>query len=419
MSSVLLHDLGRLVTPLAKDKNDINRPLMTIEHAAAWIEAGKFKQIGTSQELLRTVPTGVERIAANGKLMLPGFVDCHAHPLFIGNRAREFFLRNQGAGYQEIAAAGGGIHASADKIERGCIHHIVRESLPRFERSLECGVTTIEVKSGYGLTWDGEQKLLAAMRELKTLLPQRISRTFLVHVVPRSWAERRNEFLDTVIGEMIPEVAARGLADCVDIFCEEGAFSVDESRRVLQAALNEGLHITIHANQFGHSGGARLAAELNARSADHLEYLDDQEISALCEAGVPAVALPACVFFMGTIPYPPLRKMIDNGLRVALATDMNPGTAMTESIPFCMTTAAIYGKMKSNELLWSVTLDPARILNYDSITGSIEVGKSADFSLWNVPDFEAIPYYFGHALADEVWIDGVQVFENPAVIRRY
>lgn len=419
MSSVLLHDLGKLVTPLAKDKDDIYRPLMTIEHAAVWIEAGKFKQIGTSQELLRTVPTGVKRIAANGKLMLPGFVDCHAHPLFIGNRAHEFFLRNQGADYQEIAAAGGGIHASADKIERGCIHHIVRESLPRFERSLECGVTSIEVKSGYGLKWEGEQKLLAAMRELRTLLPQRISRTFLVHVVPRSWAERRRDFLDSVIEEMIPEVAARGLADCVDIFCEEGAFTADESRRVLQTALNEGLHITIHANQFGHSGGARLAAELNTRSADHLEYLNDEEISALREAGVPAVALPACVFFMGTIPYPPLRKMIDNGLRVALATDMNPGTAMTESIPFCMTAAAIYGKMKSNELLWSVTLDPARILNYDSITGSIEVGKSADFSLWNVPDFEAIPYYFGHALADEVWIDGVQVFENPAVIRRY
>lgn len=414
-----MHDLGKLVTPLAKDKDDIDRPLLTIERAAVWIEDGKFKRVGKSEDLLRTVPASVERVAANGKLMLPGFVDCHAHPLFIGNRAHEFFMRNQGSSYQEIAAAGGGIHATADKIERGCIHQIVRESLPRLERSLECGVTTIEVKSGYGLTWDGEQKLLAAMREMQTLLPQRISRTFLVHVVPRSWDNRRDEFLDSVVEEMIPEVAARGLADCVDIFCEVGAFSVDESRRVLQAALNEGLSITIHANQFGHSGGALLAAELNARSADHLEFLNDEEIEVLRVAGVPAVALPACVFFMGTIPYPPLRKMIDSGLRVALATDMNPGTAMTESIPFCMTAAAIYGKMKSNELLWSVTLDPARILKFEEAIGSIEVGKSADFSLWQAPDFEAIPYYFGHALADEVWIKGVQVFVNPAVIHRY
>lgn len=419
MTSVLIHDIGKLITPLSQHKDDIARPLLTIERAAVWIEDGKFKKIGASSELLATVPAHVERISAGGKMLLPGFVDCHAHPLFLGNRAHEFFLRNRGATYQEIAAAGGGIHASAERIARACEHHIVREALPRFERSLEFGVTTIEVKSGYGLTWEGEQKLLHSMRELKTLLPQRMSRTFLVHVVPKEWQDRRSLYVESVINDMIPEVAGRGMAECVDVFCEEGAFTVEESRRILQAAKDERLDVTIHANQFGHSGGALLAAELGARSADHLEYLNDEEIAALKRAGVPAVALPACVFFMGTIPYPPLRKMIDAGLRVALATDMNPGTAMTESIPFCMTAAAIYGKMSVNELLWAVTLDPARLLKLDAVTGSVEIGKSADFSLWSLPELEALPYFFGHAVAEEVWVEGEHVFESQAVVHRY
>ncbi|MBK6766139.1 MAG: imidazolonepropionase [bacterium] len=419
MSSILLHDIGRLVTPLSQHKDDSARPLLTIERAAVWLENGAFKQVGTSADLLHSVPSNIERISAGGKMMLPGFVDCHAHPLFIGNRAHEFFLRNRGASYQEIAAAGGGIHATAERIARACEHHIVREALPRFERSLEFGVTTIEVKSGYGLTWEGELKLLHSMRELKPLLPQRMSRTFLVHVVPSSWQDRRKLFVESVIEEMIPEVAGRRMADCIDVFCEEGAFTVDESRRILRAAQDERLDVTIHANQFGHSGGALLAAELGARSADHLEYLNDDEIAALLQAEVPAVALPACVFFMGTIPYPPLRKMIDAGLRVALATDMNLGTAMTESIPFCMTAAAIYGKMSANELLWAVTLDPARILNLDAVTGSIEAGKSADFSLWNLPELETLPYFFGHAVAEEVWVAGEHVFESQAVVHRY
>ena len=408
-----------MVTPHAKDKDDPTRPLFEINNGAVWIDNGTFKAIGRTFDLLKSVPSNVDRIDANQKLMLPGFVDCHTHPVFVGNRANEFFMRNRGASYQEIAKSGGGIHASARKLAASSIEQIVRESLPRFEMSLAGGVTTIECKSGYGLTWHGEEKLLCALREIEKIVPQRLSKTFLVHVIPQDWQNRREEFVKSVVEEMIPEVFERELASCVDIFCEEGAFTVEEARQILSTAKDLGLSITIHANQFGHSGGAMLAAELSSRSADHLEYLNQEEIEALQKANVVAVVLPACVYYMNAIPHSPMRSILDSGLRMAIATDMNPGTAMTESIPFCLTTAAIYGKLTLNELLWSVTLDSARVLGLDDLIGSIEIGRSADFSLWNLPTAEALVYFFGNSTADEVWVKGEQVFENQFSVHRY
>lgn len=419
MSSLLVYNIRKLVTPLARDKNDASRPLQEFEHAAIWIENGVIKEVGNSRVLENKVPAAVERNDANGMLALPGFVDCHTHPVFVGNRSGEFFMRNRGASYLDIAAAGGGIHASAKRIAEASIDQIVRESLPRFESSLSFGVTTIECKSGYGLTWKGEEKLLVALREIEKIVPQHLSKTFLIHMIPQEWQDRRAEFAEQVLQDMIPEVAERRFASCVDVFCEEGAFTVDESRRFLAAAKDEGMSVTIHANQFGHSGGALLAAEIGARSADHLEYLSDEEIVALAEAGVPGVALPACVFYMGTIPYPPMRKMIERGMRLAVATDMNPGTAMTESIPFCMTAAAIYGKLSISELLWSVTFDAARVLGLNDKVGSLETGKSADFTLWEIPNAESLAYYLNGTKPSEVWIAGEQAIENDSNSKRY
>lgn len=416
---MLVYNIGKVVTPLAKDRDDFSRPLFEQADAAVLIENGLIVEVNSSRHLQTSVSTDVPRYDAQGKLMLPGFIDCHTHPVFVGNRANEFFLRNRGASYQEIAASGGGINTSAQKIAAATVEQIVRESLPRFESSLACGVTTIECKSGYGLTWKGEEKLLLSLREIKKIVPQKMTMTFLAHVVPREWQERRNEYVQSIIDEMIPEAAQRKLAECVDVFCEEGAFTKDESRKILQAAKDEGMSVTIHANQFGHSGGAMLAAELGARSADHLEHLDDEEIAAMRDKGVAAVALPACVFFLNSIPYPPMRKIVDSGLRLALATDMNPGTSMTESIPLCMTIAPIYGKLSANELLWAVTFDPARILGVEGMVGSIEAGKAADFCLWNTPNAESISYAFGNTFADEVWIDGKPALVNESVIARY
>jgi imidazolonepropionase len=205
----------------------------------------------------------------------------------------------------------------------------------------------------------------------------------------------------------------------VDVFCETSAFTVDESRRFLNAAHDHGLQCMVHANQFGHSGGALLAAELGARSAHHLEYLNDDEIRAMAKAGTVAVALPASVFFLGNLPYPPARRMIELGLRVAIASDMNPGSSMTESLPFCMTAAAIYCKMSPEELLWATTLDAARALDLDAEIGSLEVGKAADVTLWNVPDLESLSYHFGELRAATVFAGGKPVWEDADASRRY
>lgn len=419
MNSALIFDIGTLATPQLKDADDLRRPVQELHNAAVWIENGHFKEIGRSFDLLNRVPTSVPRYNALHKLMLPGFVDCHAHPIFVGNRAGEFYLRNRGASYQEISEKGGGIHATARRIAAASVEQIVRESLPRFEMSLAGGVTTIECKSGYGLTWAGEERLLVAMREIEKIVPQRMVKTLLIHAVPLELASKRDTFVQEVTDQIIPETRERGLAGRVDVFCERGAFSVEDSSTILSAAKALGMDITIHANQFGHSGGALLAAELGARSADHLEYLNDDEITRLHDAGVVCVALPACVYYMNSIPYPPMRKMLDSGIRLAVATDMNPGTSMTESIPFCMTTAAIYGKLTMNELLWSVTLDSARALGIQDLAGSIEPGRQADFSLWNLPSPESLPYFMGACHADEVWIAGEQVYEFTSTVKRY
>jgi imidazolonepropionase len=353
VANLFVHHIGKLITPQSKDRDSLSRDLLSIERAAVWIENDKIKAVGEETALSKQIGKDCPRLDAKGAIALPGLIDCHTHPVFTGNRADEFHMRNAGKSYLEIAAAGGGIQATARKIREASIEQIVEDALPRFRRSLRCGVTTIEGKSGYGLEWAGEEKLLLALEQLKQLVPQRLDSTFLIHVLPESYQDRRERFCDEVIHEMIPQVAKRRLASAVDVFCETGAFTVDETRRILIAAKDHGLAATIHANQFGHSGGAMLAAEIRARCAGHLEYLNEAEIHALSDAGVVGVALPACVFFLGgSIPYPPVRTMIEAGMRVAIATDMNPGTAMTESLPFAMTAGAIYCKMNPAELLW-------------------------------------------------------------------
>lgn len=419
MADLLIHNIGRLVTPLQAECNDPNRPLSEIAKAAILIRDGRISLVGNEQDVLQNAGNNVPRYDAKGALALPGFVDCHTHPVFVGNRAAEFHLRNAGKSYLEIAAAGGGIVASSRRVRNATTKQIIEESLPRFHRSLMCGTTTIEAKSGYGLEWDGERKLLEALIEIERLIPQRLHRTFLIHALPESYTNRREKFVREVCERMIPAVAMERLASTVDVFCETGAFTVEESRRFLQEAVKQDLSCAVHANQFGHSGGALLAAEVKAQSANHLEYLNEEEINALAAAGTVAVVLPACVFFLGTIPYPPVRKMIERGLRIAIATDMNPGSAMTESLPFCMTAAAIYCKMTPAELLWGVTLDAARVLGVEHEVGSLESGKLGDVSLWNVPDLESLSYHFGDMRAAAVAIGGEVVWEDRDATLRY
>jgi len=419
VADVLIHNISLLATPQSADKARQSNSVLRIPRAAILIQDGCITDIGHEAEITARSPAGIPRYNANGYLATPGLVDCHTHPIFVGNRAAEFHQRNAGKTYLEIAAAGGGIQTSARKLRDASPEQLIQESLPRFHRSLTCGVTAIEGKSGYGLDWEGERKSLLALREIGRQIPQHLFRTFLIHALPSSYSDRRADFVGDVIENMIPAVAHDKLSESVDVFCETGAFTVDESRRFLTAAKNNGLSCMVHANQFGHSGGAFLAAEVGARSAHHLEYLSDEEIRALAAAGTVGVVLPASVFFLGNLPYPPARRMLELGMDVAIATDMNPGSAMTESLPFCMTAAAIYCKMTPEELLNSVTLNAAKVLDADSQIGSLETGKCGDVALWNVPDLESLSYHFGELRAAAVFIAGRVVWKDNDATARY
>lgn len=419
MSDLLIHNIGLLATPLSKDRAQWAERVQRTPQAAILIHDGRIAVVGAEPDVLTRTPAQVERLDAGGALATPGLVDCHTHPVFVGNRAAEFHSRNAGKTYLEMAAAGGGIQASARKVRTATMERLIEESLPRFHRSLSCGVTTLEAKSGYGLDWDGERKSLRTIHEIETRVTQRIHSTFLIHALPAEFHDRRHDFCGQVVERMIPSVAAEGLAEAVDVFCESGAFTVEESRRFLRAAQASGLSCMVHANQFGHSGGALLAAEVGARSAHHLEYLNDQEILALAAAHTVGVALPASVFFLGDLPYPPVRRMIALGMRVAVATDMNPGSAMTESLPFCMTAAAIYCKMTPEELLWATTYNAAEVVNAQREVGSLEPGKCGDVVLWNVPDLESLSYHFGELRAAAVIIGGKLVWRDADGTPRY
>jgi imidazolonepropionase len=419
VAKLLIGNIGLLVTPQSANRDQRTREVQSIAQAAILVRDGRIVAVGAEKDVRSQLAGPVDEYDALGRLVLPGLVDAHTHPVFVGNRATEFYLRNAGKSYSEIAAAGGGIQASARRIAEASVEQIVAESLPRFHRSLTCGVTTIEAKTGYGLEWRGEVKLLDALAQIRQQIPQRVRSTFLIHALPESHTGRRTEYVDLVISGMIPVVSGEKRASMVDVFCETGAFSSAETERMLVCAREHGLQITVHANQFGHSGGAKIAAALGAQSVSHVEFLSDEEIDALAAAEVTAVVLPACVFFLGTIPYPPVRKMLERGMRVAVATDMNPGSAMTESLPFALTAAAVYCKMTPEELLWSATLDAARALGVDDEAGSIEAGKLADLSFWDLPDLPSLAYHFGTLRASAVAVGGRIAWEDSDASPRH
>jgi imidazolonepropionase len=419
MAELLIRNIGLLVTPQGSNRDRQTREVQSIVQAAILVRDGRIVEVGAEKDVRSQLAKPLDEYDARGRLVLPGLVDAHTHPVFVGNRANEFYLRNAGKSYLEIAAAGGGIHASARKVAKASVEQIVTESLPRFQRSLTCGVTTIEAKTGYGLEWRSELKLLDALARIGQQVPQRVRNTFLVHALPESHTGRRSEYVDLVISGMIPVVATEKRASMVDVFCETGAFNSSETERILMCALDHALQITVHANQFGHSGGVKIAAALGAQSVSHVEFLDDDEVDSLSAADVTAVVLPACVFFLGTIPYPPVRKMLDRGMRVAVATDMNPGSAMTESLPLALTAAAVYCKMTPEELLWSATMDAARALGVQDEVGSLEAGKLADISFWDLPDLPSLAYHFGTLRASAVAVGGRIAWEDPDASPRY
>ena len=386
MSSLLIKNIGELLT--GKDgslevRND--QELLIVD--------GKIDSVGGRGELSVEAD---ETIDANGSLLTPGLIDPHTHLVFYGTREDEFEMRIQGKSYMEIAEAGGGIRKSVRMLREASEDDLVDHGLPFLESMLSHGTTTVEVKSGYGLSLKDELKSLRAIKRLNEMSKIDIVPTFLgAHEFPDEYRDTREKYLDIIINEMIPAVAEEGLAEFCDIFTEEGVFTVEESERVLRAAADAGLGLKLHAEEFEPIGGARLAGKLSAISADHLVAVDDDGIESLKEGDVTPVLLPGTTFFLGSDTYAPARKMIDAGLKPALATDFNPGSSMTESLQIILTIACLKLRLTSLEAFEGVTLNAAKALNRSGSVGSLEPGMNADIVIWNADNHKQIPYHYG------------------------
>ncbi len=393
MSALLIHN-ARLATPVASTDGAPNWQLNEIFPAALYCENGYIVRVGKEQEVVADLPA-CEQLDAGKRLLTPGLVDCHTHPVFFNLRAHEFVQRVQGKTYKEIAVAGGGIRYSVRDLRQADSDAVLSRVLRRLDTFLEYGTTTIEAKSGYGLSLEHELKSLEILQQAAAAHAVEIVPTFLgAHEVPDEFRERRYNYIDLVIHEMIPVVAQRQLAQFADVFCEDHVFNAAESRRILHAALAAGLRSKIHADQLTASGGAELAIELGAVSADHLEFTPPALFDRLRKSGVVPVLLPGADFFIRATKYADARAMIAAGLPVAIATDFNPGTCMTESLPMIMTLACLQLRMTPAEALVAATLHAAHALAMGNRIGSLEVGKQADAVIWDAESVEEIPYHF-------------------------
>lgn len=354
----------------------------------------------------------MEVVDADKTLVTPGFVDAHTHPVFNETRELEFEMRIMGKSYQEIAAAGGGIRASVRSLQSVKYPDLKSKVKQRLDDFLRYGTTTIEAKSGYGLSAASELMSLQLLKELADEQPLDISRTFLgAHDYPDEYRHNHETYIDLLVQEMLPKVVQERLAEFCDVFCEEGVFSVDESRRILQAAKSLGLGLRIHADEFKPIGAVQLAVELGAISADHLTMIADEGIEALIAGKVIPILLPATTFFLGSEQYAPGRKMWDKGLPVAIATDFNPGSCMTQSMPLVITLAGLKLKLTPLEALQAATYNAARSLKAEQRLGSLESGKQADFIIWKFNRFQGIPYYLGYPSVKSVWKKGKNIWQ--------
>jgi len=399
---LLLKNIAQVVTlrggPVPRCGESMSE-LGIIKNGSILMRADRIVWIGPTKDLPVREP-GVRYQTLDGMgldlVALPGFVDSHTHPIFAGTRAEEFEMRCRGMSYQEIAESGGGIRSSVRQLRAATINQLVDRAERHFWQFLSHGTTTIEAKSGYGLSLEDELKSLQALALLRGKSRLDIVATFLgAHDVPDEYRDSREQYIHLLIEEMIPRVARDGLAQYCDVFCDDGYFTVGEARAVLLAAKEAGLGLRLHAEELSHSGGAALAAELGARSADHLEYIYERDLKGLKQAGTIATLLPGTAFSLGHTRYPPARKLIEAGVPVALATDFNPGSCYTPNMQLILSIACSQMKMSPAETITGATINGACSLGLSDRLGSIEEGKQADVVLMAVGDYREIPYFFG------------------------
>ena len=359
------------------------------------IQDSEIQDIMPENEALQKYPQAVP-IDGRQLWALPGYVDPHTHPVFYKTREEEFELRIRGKSYEEIAAAGGGIRNSVRALRKASFDELAELTYYRIREFLDYGTTTIEAKSGYGLSLEDELKSLRVLKKVAGLLPLTIVPTFLgAHEVPDEYQNNRQAYIDLLINEMIPAVAEEKLAVFCDIFTEKNVFSIAESEKILLAAKDYGLKLKLHADELNPLGGAELAARVKAISADHLLMVSDKGISEMKKAGVVPVLLPGTAFFLGKPSYAPARKMIEAGLPVALATDYNPGSSFTQNMNLILSIACTQMKMTPSETIAAATLNSARAIDVDQHAGSLEKGKKADIMLLDIPNYQYIPYHYG------------------------
>jgi imidazolonepropionase len=374
---------------------DALRDLGIIENGALAIVGEQIAAVATWEDVAPWVGPGTEILDAGGRVVMPGFVDCHTHAVFAGSREREFVQKIEGRAYLDILAAGGGILSTVRATRAASEEELTRIAAGYLTRMLVHGTTTAEIKSGYGLTLADELKILRVIRRLISSSPARpvpsVVATFLgAHAVPGDVP--RKEYVNSVVEEMLP--AAVGLAEYCDVFCEEGAFTLAETERIFERARALGFRLKVHAGEFHALGAAGLCARMGGVSADHLDQVTADEVAQMAAAGTAAVFLPAVNFYLRT-PYADARRFVDAGVPIAVATDFNPGSAPTLSMPFVLTLACLYLRLHPAEAITAATLNAAHALNRADRIGSLEVGKQADVLILDMPNYESVPYWFG------------------------
>jgi imidazolonepropionase len=406
---LLVRNCHQLVTVAGPKRPRIGpelRDLAIIRDGAMLVRDGRIEAVGPRAQLERAASPSAQEVDAGGRIVLPGFVDAHTHTIFAGNRADEFEERVAGATYQKIAVRGGGIRSTVRRTRTASEADLLEAARRYRNWFLRGGTTTIEAKSGYGLSLEAEMKILRVIRQLAAEPGTRYVPTFLgAHEIPEEFHSNPARYVDLVI-DMLPFIRGESLAEFCDVFCEPSLFPLDRARAILSAARQLGFGLRVHADQFRDDGAAQLAAEMRAATADHLEYTSEPGLRALAEAGVQPVLLPHSVFHLGSSHYPAARLMVELGLAIVLASDFNPGSSPTCSMPLVLSLACTQMRFTPAEAITAATINAAYSLRLGEQIGSLEPGKRADFVIHDGEDYRELPYFAGRETARAVYIEG-------------